>query len=72
MGQTQSSSKEIESDGEVNNNVVINEPKNNGNSQVLLVLWIICALKIIEFALYIYNRHQKSLKKRYTNNGTPA
>lgn len=70
MGKTLSTQKTIESSGEVNNNVVINEPfhETSGYMHLLVVLWIICAIKIIEFAFFIYNRHQKQLKKRYTNN----
>lgn len=69
MGKTQSTQKTVESSGEVNNNVVINEPEHlNQQFQILLVGWIICAIKIIEFALFIYKRHQKQLKKKYANN----
>lgn len=73
MGKTQSTTKQVESDGEVNNNVVINETSNsNGVPQLVIIAWIICALKIFEFAIYIYNCHQKRLKKKYTSNTSPA
>lgn len=72
MGKTQSTQKTVESSGEVNNNVVINEPFHQSSEymQLLVVSWIICGIKIIEFLLFIYNRHQKQLKKKYTTNSS--
>lgn len=70
MGKTQSSQKTVDSQGEVNNNVVINDTASSPPelSQLLVISWIICAIKLMEFLLFIYNRHQKQLKKKYSNN----
>lgn len=70
MGKTQSTQKTVESSGEVNNNVVINEPEFQSSqlSQLLIISWIICAIKIMEFLLFVYKRHQKQIKKKYANN----
>lgn len=69
MGKTQSTQKTIDSSGEVNNNVVINEPDAQSSQlfQLVVISWTICVIKIIEFLLFVYNRHQKQLKKKYNN-----
>lgn len=77
MGGSQSSQPEnkvVESSGQVNNNVVVafdtlqNTVADYGLEIVLLLL-ILCILKILEFASYVYVNHTKKMKKKYGNGG---
>jgi len=70
MGKTQSTQKTVESSGEVNNNVVINEPMIDSSQmmQLIVPLWILCAVKILELVLFLYKQHHKQLKKKYASN----
>ncbi len=61
-------SKEVDSTGEVNNNVIVQETKGNVNdrsSEVVILMYIICGLKLLELGLYLYKFHQKKMKKKY-------
>lgn len=66
MGNTDSKeeTKAVDSNGNVNNNVVIQEP-NSKNSDIKIVLYIICGIKIIELLIFIYKFHRKNLKRKY-------
>lgn len=56
-----------DSTGTVNNNVVFNDPVPIMNMQIIILLWVICAIKIVELLFYVYREHKKTIKKRYTN-----
>lgn len=61
--------KLVESDGEVNNNVVIQEGMAPGTSnygfEIMVISAIICAVKLFEFAVFLYKNHTKLIKKSY-------
>ncbi len=59
-----SNSKEVESNGEVVNNVIVQEPVSM-TSDIKLALYCICLIKVIELIIYGYNFHRKNLKKKY-------
>lgn len=62
--------KTIDADGEVNNNVVIQDggtPSDNSFNIMILVA-IICKLKLIELAIYCYKRHTKAIREKYERN----
>lgn len=63
-----SSSEEIEVDanGQVNNNVIIQQETIDQNSnEIYYLLFILCAIKMIELLLYIHKKWQNSMKKKY-------
>ncbi len=68
MGNSESKTenKAVDTNGNVNNNVVIQEPIPVTNN-FTFAIWIICGIKIIELFIYIYKFHQRNLKKKYVN-----
>lgn len=66
MGGWFSKDKNIDSNGEVNNNVIV-EAKVDGTSiEVLMMLGIITAKKVMEFLYVIYRGFKNNLKKKYS------
>lgn len=57
--------KILDSTGQVNNNVVIEEPMSVHNQEMIVLLYIIAAVKLLEFILYVYNGHSRYLKRKY-------
>lgn len=64
MGTTQSKEevKAVDTNGNVNNNVIIEETKHN---EIFILLLIICIIKLIEVIVFLYKTHKKMLKKKY-------
>lgn len=56
--------KDVDTSGQVNNNIILKEAVDIKNGAMLTCLYIICGLKIIEFILYLYTNHVKHIKKR--------
>jgi hypothetical protein len=57
-----------ENEGQITNNVVIDDTVDVHNFEIILMLFIITILKIIEFACFTYKTHKNSLKKKYMKN----
>lgn len=68
MGTT--NSKNADNNGEIVNNVIIEDTVNIENKQIVLLLTIIAAVKILEFLYTIYKDHRRGLRKKYLE--TPA
>lgn len=65
MGGTSSSEKKtVDSTGTINNNVVVNGEVDVTSLEIIILLGIICAIKIMEFIYFIYRRHYQNVKKR--------
>lgn len=60
-----SETKEIESDGEVNNNVVIQGGTTDYGFEIMVLTAIVCALKVFEIAVYCYKKHTKFVKSNF-------
>lgn len=73
MGSSESKTdaKAVDTTGNVNNNVVINDQVNVYSTEIIVLLGLICILKIIEFIYFIYTKHYHNLKKRLVTNGPP-
>ncbi len=71
MGKTESKheSKAVDTNGAVNNNLVIQGemPIQVHNMEILILLYIMCALKVLEFLYFVYTKHSRKLKKRYNS-----
>ena len=69
MGTTESKdeTKTVDSNGNVNNNVVIQEQNSSNSFEMKILLYIVCIIKIIELLVFIYKFHRKNLKRKYTN-----
>lgn len=67
-GSTSNAKKQVDSTGTVNNNVVITEPVPIETREVLILLMIITTIKIIEFLIFLYKQHVKSVKKKINMN----
>lgn len=74
MGSSESreEKKTVDSTGTVNNNVVVNGEVDIYSTEIVILLGIICALKVIEFIYFIYQRHYKNIKKRFINGQPPV
>lgn len=61
--------KTIDTDGTVNNNLVFNQekPVDIHNKEIIILLSIICAIKLIQLGVYLYVNHRRSLKKKYAS-----
>lgn len=77
MGGTKSKTvnKDVDSNGAINNNIVL---KNTDvmnvsvESEIVILLSIICGIKILEVLLFLYYKHRRGLKKTYSGeNRTP-
>lgn len=62
---SKSEDKTIDTNGNVNNNVVVEESVNIYSFEIIALLTIICIIKIIELACYLYVRHEKKIKRKY-------
>lgn len=60
--------KNVESDGQVNNNVILEGPGAAYDTEMLVLTAIICAIKIFEFVVFMYKNHAKFIKERYERN----
>lgn len=58
--------KSSDSNGVVNNSLVVTEQLTT--SRIGILLMILCALKLFEFVYFIYMRHVRGMKKKYNNN----
>lgn len=65
MGSSKSKEMKVDSQGQVNTNIVIDDTVNVHNQELLIILYIICAIKLIEFVMNIARRYGKCMKKRY-------
>jgi len=61
-------SAKIENDGQINNNVVIQDSVEIFNFEISLMLLIIVVLKIIEFLYFLQRIHTRKMKKKYQSN----
>lgn len=57
--------KDIESDGQVNNNVILEGSGARYDVEMLVLTSIICAIKIFEFGIFIYKKHARSIKEKH-------
>lgn len=59
----------VDTQGTVNN-VVITDFQDQvviENKEILILLYIMCGIKVIEFLYFIYNHHIGNIKKKYEN-----
>lgn len=62
----------LETSGEINNNVIIQDTVTVHNNEIIILLYIIAILKMAEFIIYIYNQYIKKIKKKYEARGIRA
>lgn len=62
----------LETSGEINNNVIIQDTVTVHNNEIIILLYIIAILKMAEFIIYIYNQYMKTIKKKYEARGIRA
>lgn len=70
-GSSSKADKSVENQGQVQNNVVIDESgmgQANYQSAIFIMVGIICFIKIAEFVYFVYRTHFRNIKKKYTNN----
>lgn len=69
MGSTSSKDPKVDSNGQVNNNVIIQDSVQLQihNAEILYLLYTITVIKILEFIVFVYNSHAKRMKRKYNN-----
>lgn len=60
--------KTIDSNGNINNNLVFEGPLTVQNTEVFVMVAIICVIKIIEVLHLAFRAYTKNLKKKYSSN----
>lgn len=68
-GSSTKEAKAVESTGHVNNNLVIGKVSGEVDVysiEIVILLGIICAIKIIEFIYFVYRRHYQNVKRHVT------
>lgn len=65
--------KTIDSNGHVNNNIVIQEARDihdqlDSSKHLLIATYFLCAIEFMKLALYVFKSFKKTLKKKYANN----
>lgn len=65
MGKTQS--KNSDNNGEIVNNLVIDDTVQIENSKILTLLLVIAILKLVHLIYFWYKDHKRGLKKKYAN-----
>lgn len=58
-------SEKIENEGQINNNVVIQDSVEIFNFEISLMLLIIVIIKVIEFLVFVQRVHGHRMKKKY-------
>lgn len=61
--------KEVANTGEVNNNVVVQAgvPLDVYNAELIILVGILVALRLIEFVYFIFHVFRKNFKKKYSS-----
>lgn len=64
--------KTIDSNGQVNNNIIIREA-NDVHQQLLLseklmcIMYVMCGLEIVKFGMFVYCKFIRKMKKKYSS-----
>lgn len=61
--------KTIDTAGSVNNNVIISDTVNVHNNEIVTMLYVIAAVKVLELIYILYKTHNKSQKRKYLTRG---
>lgn len=69
FGDTSSEEKVVDTTGNVNNNVVIEQSVPIHNIELGTILYIICIIKIIELLYILFKAYNKVQKKKYVRRG---
>lgn len=57
--------KNIASEGQVNNNVIMENGLVSYDLEMLVLTSIICGIKIFEFVIFVYKHHSKYIKENH-------
>lgn len=60
-------SKQIDTSGNVNNNVILEGPIDVNHDKITILLSIMLIIQIISFGMKIFSTFRHSVKKRYVN-----
>lgn len=69
--------KMVDSNGQVNNNIIIQEAKDvheqlRLNEKLLTVMYTMCGIELLRLGMYIYFKFIKSIKKKCGRNNNDA
>lgn len=63
MGKSNSKPVSIDSAGQINNNVIIEDEVHITNKEAMILIYIMLALKVFEILYVLYRDHRRSIKK---------
>lgn len=69
--ETKSESKSIDTNGAINNNLILRDEDQTYNvysQELIILIGILVVLRIIEFGYFMYSKFRGALKKKYSNN----
>lgn len=69
FGDSSEETKVVDTTGNVNNNVVIAQSVPIHNDELLIILYIIVAIKIVELIYLVFKAYNKYQKKKYVRRG---
>lgn len=68
MGTSNSKEEEIDTAGSVNNNIIIKDAVTVQSQEIMYLLIAGLVVKAIELLIFIYLKHRKHLRNKYSNN----
>lgn len=71
MGGSESKEENVKNDGQVQNNVTIGHTVDVSSNEIVILLAMICAIKLIELAVYLFRSFKKDLKKKVREKMNP-
>lgn len=57
--------KSLETDGQVNNNVILEGSGARFDAEMLILTSIICGIKLFEFIIFVYKNHARYIKQKH-------
>lgn len=58
--------KKVDSNGNINNNLVLEGPVSLANTELIIMIGIICFIKVVEVIYLAFRTYQRGLKKKYS------
>lgn len=68
---SKTNNKAEENDNVISNNVTIanSNPLSIHNTEIVILLYVIAAVKIMEFIYFMYRKHMENQRKKYATKG---
>lgn len=68
MGKTQSRQLELNENGVINSNLIVQEEEYNVTKDVKIILYLILAMMVVQLVIKVYQMHRREIKKQLRRN----